>query len=162
MHLYKKDAVHLLLKKTGILLILLLITAGFQGCDFDDDDSVNLYFETLPALDADFPESFEYGKIYRIHVTMERPTNCYYFRGFDFFRTGTIPTERTIFPIASVTDQEGCSVLTEPDNIIVDYFDFEVLYTETYVFKLYAGINENGEDEFLIWEVPVVTNAPGN
>lgn len=140
------------MKRFLIYLLVIPLFTVLQGCDLDDDGA-RYYFETLEILSADFPESFEQGQIYRVDVTMVRPSNCHFFEGFDFFRTGDTNTERTVYAIGSVLDQNDCTELTE--ETITAYFDFEVLFSDTYVFKLYAGTDENGEDQFLIYEVPV-------
>ncbi len=143
------------MKKLLVYLLVLPTFALLQGCDFDDDNYTPIYFQTLETLEAVFPESFELGQVYRIDVTMARPSNCHFFEGFDFYRTGSTTTERTIFPIASVLGRNDCMELTEETTTA--FFNFEVLYTGTYVFKLYTGTDENGDDQFLIYEVPVVT-----
>ena len=143
------------MKRFLVYLLVFPLAFSLQGCDFDDDDNFNYYFETLEVISAEFPESFELGQVYRIDVTIARPTDCHFFEGFDFFRTGETTTERTIYPIGSVIQRDDCSALT--DDMITAYFNFEVLFTGTYVFKLYSGKDENGEDAFTNYEVPVVT-----
>lgn len=143
------------MKRFLVYFLVFPLISLMQGCDADDDHYTAIYFDTLEVVEADFPESFELGGVYQIDVTMARPSSCHFFEGFDFYRTGETTTERTIFPIASVFDRNDCTTLT--DETITAFFNFEVLYTGTYVFKLYTGTDENGDDEFLIYEVPVVT-----
>ncbi|WP_224488274.1 hypothetical protein [Robertkochia flava] len=142
------------MKKLLIYIVVLPFLLTLHGCDLNDDDGVDYYFEALEVVSADFPESFEFGKIYRIDVTMLRPSTCHYFEGFDFSRTGDTNTERTIYPISSVVERTNCEEL--PEETITSFFDFEVLFTDTYVFKLYSGTDTSGEDQFIVYEVPVV------
>lgn len=142
------------MKKFLKCLILPVLLFNLQGCDLNDDDGFQYYFEALEVVSAEFPENFELGRIYRIDVTMLRPSTCHYFEGFDFNRTGNTQTERTIYPVSSVVQSDNCETLIE--ETITTFFDFEVLFTDTYVFKLYSGTDTNGEDMYLIYEVPVI------
>ncbi|UOB15954.1 hypothetical protein [Abyssalbus ytuae] len=139
------------MKNIFVSFLVFALILMSSSCSLDDDHQSNFHFEALEVVSADFPETFEYGNIYRINVTFNRPTTCHYFEGFDFNRTGE--TERTIYGVASVLEDEKCEDLT--DSEVENYFDFEVIYTGTYTFKIWAGVNENDEDEFLIIEVPV-------
>lgn len=141
------------MKKLLVCLLVFPLLTLVQGCDNDDDFTYS--FEAVEVLSAEFPESFELGQVYRIDVVLAQPSDCHFFEGFDFLRTGETNTERTIFAISSVINRNDCVTLT--DETITAYFNFEVLYTGTYVFKLYTGTDENGDDEFLIYEVPVIT-----
>ncbi len=132
-------------------LAVILTLFGTSSCSLNDDGQENFYFETLEVTSANFPETFKLGDIYRIDVTFTRPTNCHFFEGFDFVKTGE--TERTIIGVASAFSGNDCHNLD--DSTIESYFDFEVLYTGTYTFKLWTGKNNNVEDEYLIIEVPV-------
>lgn len=143
------------MKKYLVYLIIFPLIIAFQGCDLNDDNDFSYSFEALEITDAEFPDSFELGQIYRIYVSMNKPSDCHYFEGFDFYRTGETATERTVYAIGSVLNRSDCLPLEE--ETIIAYFNFEVLFTGTYVFKLYTGTDENGENDFLIYEVPVIT-----
>lgn len=138
------------MKKIFVLFVVFALVF-VSSCTLDDDKHANFHFEALEAVEADFPETFEYGSIYRIKVKFNRPSDCYFFEGFDFDRTAE--TERVIAGIASVIESDNCEELQ--DSTIENYFDFEVRYTGTYTFKLWTGLDENEEDTYLIVEVPV-------
>jgi hypothetical protein len=133
-------------------LVFSFMLFGTSSCSLSDDGHENFYFEPLEVVSADFPETFKYGDIYKIKVTSVRPSNCHFFEGFDFTKTGE--TERTIIGIATVFSENDCEDLT--DQTFENYFDFEVLYTNTYIFKLWTGQDNDGENEYLTIEVPVV------
>ena len=132
-------------------LVVVLTLFGISSCSINDDGEENFYFETLEAINADFPETFKQGDVYRIKVTFVRPTSCHFFEGFEFIKNDE--TERTIFGVATAFSGNDCQNLD--DGTIENFFDFEVLYSDTYTFKLWTGQNNNGEDEYLIIEVPV-------
>jgi hypothetical protein len=64
---------------------------------------------------------------------------------------------RTVAVITTVIDNNdasNCEPLSE--EIEERYFTFHVQNTSgTYIFKFWQGENENGEDEYLIYEVPI-------
>lgn len=138
------------MKKIFVLFVVFALVF-VSSCTLDDDKHANFHFEAIEVVEADFPETFEYGNIYRIKVKFNRPTDCYLFEGFDFDRTAE--TERVVVGIASVIESDSCEEL--PDSTIESYFDFEVRYTGTYTFKLWTGLNEDEENTYLIIEVPV-------
>src|SRR5690606_6588590 len=120
------------MKKIFVLFVVFALVF-VSSCTLDDDKHANFHFEALKVVEADFSETFEYGNIYRIKVKFKRPSDCYFFEGFDFDRTAE--TERVIVGIASVIESESCEELG--DSNIENYFDFEVRYTGTYTFKLW-------------------------
>ncbi|MCX2681210.1 hypothetical protein OOZ15_14755 [Galbibacter sp. EGI 63066] len=143
------------MKKFFVLIMCSLTLLSFNSCSIDDDDAANFHYETLEITDAVFPEFFEYGKVYNIEFSYVRPTSCHVYSGFDFNHTNTdsTMTERTIFAISTVLEESDCETLTDTEG--VDSFDFEVRYRDTYTFKFYTGDDENGEKQYLTYEVPV-------
>lgn len=142
-----------MLKKFLLCSFLCVFATTLSSCDLNDDDGTTYYFEAVETISALFPAEFERGRVYRIEVVVNRPSSCHFIEGFDFNRTGETATERTIYPIASVLNRTDCEDFT--DRTFNTSFNFEVLFSETYVFKLYAGEDENGDEQFLIYEVPV-------
>ncbi|EIJ38405.1 hypothetical protein JoomaDRAFT_1390 [Galbibacter orientalis DSM 19592] len=139
------------MKKFFVLMLCTFTLLSFSSCDLSDDDATNFYYETMEITSANFPEYFEYGKVYPIDFTYLRPTDCHIYNGFEFNHTGE--TERTIFAVATVLDRTDCETLTDTEG--TDSFDFEVRYRNTYTFKFYIGEDDNGEKQYLTYEVPV-------
>ncbi len=136
-------------------ILLLVVLATVSSCDVDDDNT-NFHYETLEISVATLPETFEYGEVYTIEFKYLKPTACHYYEGFDFQKTEK--TEREIYAIGAVLEQEDCPTLTE-NNVGTASFDFEVRYHDTYTFKFYQGDNEAGEKQYLTIEVPVVVDS---
>ncbi len=63
------------MKKVLMPILLLVACSWFSSCNLDDD-SPNFYFTTLNVVEADVPESFEFGETYDIDVTYLRPNGC--------------------------------------------------------------------------------------
>lgn len=137
------------MKKTTFLLVLLGLFS-LAGCDIDDDGS-NFHYVALEAVSADFPDSFTLGEVYPIEVTFTVPNACTFFRGFDFNKTDL--TERRILTVGSVHEDDVCTQAIEERTAT---FNFEVLYDQTYNFLIWAGHDENDEDIYLEFEVPVI------
>lgn len=137
------------LKNALAIIALVFVT---NSCSLDDSDS-NFYFEALEIVEVTLPETFTLGEIYEIGVTYLRPTTCHGFSGFDY--EWEAQTERTVAAIAVVANETNCEELTT-DNEFTATFNFEVRYTGTYKFNFFAGKDANGNNEFIVREVPVV------
>jgi hypothetical protein len=60
-----------------------------------------------------------------------------------------------VAPITLVYENDNCETL---DNVTEDAtFNFIVTSNGSYIFKFWQGEDENGEDQYLTIEVPVVT-----
>ena len=137
------------MKKT-FLFILCCITILSTSCSLNDD-SVKFRFIPLQIKDAEFPESFTLNETYNIKVTYIIPNNCVDFEGFDISNIDV--TSRNIVAIGSEIEGEVCNlVAVEAENT----FDFTCLYEGTYSFRLWTGETEDGEQQYLEFEVPVL------
>ena len=73
------------------------------------------------------------------------------FEGFDISNIDV--TSRNIVAIGSELEGEVCNLIAvEAENT----FDFTCLYEGSYSFRLWTGEAENGEQQYLEFEVPVV------
>lgn len=131
-------------------LLLFLAIATFISCD-DDDDYHDYHLEYSEVISVNVPDEFEFGRTYRIEMTIELPNSCYFFYNqYDYFYEGT---SRLIYPIVHVDDGIACT-----PNIREVSFSIPVqaLQSEPYIFKFYQGEDADGQDIFLTVEVPVV------
>ncbi|WP_372754787.1 hypothetical protein [Mariniflexile sp.] len=135
--------------KKLIALGLALIFA--TSCSLDNDNSVNYSFEVLPIESVDIPTEFTLGETYPITVTYLKPTACHYFKEFYYHKN---LNERTVAPITIVYDNDNCETL---ENVSEEAtFNFIVTSNGSYIFKFWQGEDDNGEDQYLTIEVPVV------
>ena len=132
------------------LLVLCLTLVLFASCSLDDN-STDYSFEILPVESVDIPEAFELGEIYPITVSYVRPTTCHSFREFYYLKENN---ERTVAPVNYVFEQNNCEDLEE--SLVEATFNFIVTSNGSYIFKFWQGEDANGEDQYLIIEVPVV------
>ena len=135
------------------LIPLLLVFFLVLGCNDDDDDYNEhaYHLEYIGATSADVPDSFIYGNTYRINITIELPTSCYYFYNqYDYFYEGT---SRIIYPITHIDDGVTCTPGIRETTFSIPV---QVLQSEPYIFKFYQGEDADGQDIFLTIEVPVI------
>ncbi|SHI51565.1 hypothetical protein [Pseudozobellia thermophila] len=140
------------MKRLFYLFTSVAITVGFASCSLDDDGA-NFYYAPLEIVNAQVPDTFEYGKVYTINVDLLRPDDCTMSDTFDVRRSATDSTNiRTVSAIGIVLEKDECEEVSEE---IRDSFQFEVIYNDPYIFRFYSGDNENGDPEFIEVEVPV-------
>ena len=134
------------MKKLLVLCSLLLLAS----CSIDDDGT-NYSFEVLPVESVDIPDEFEWGQTYPIKVFYLRPSTCHSFNEFYYLKENN---ERTVAPINYVVEGNTCTGLE--DTLVEATFNFIVTSYSSYIFKFWQGEDANGEDEYLIIEVPVI------
>ncbi|WP_445731573.1 hypothetical protein [Mariniflexile sp.] len=136
------------MKKLIALSLALILCAS---CSLDDDNSSNYSFEILPVESVDIPNQFELGKTYPITVTYLKPSTCHVFREFYYSKN---LNERTVAPVTYVLENNNCETLDAVSEEAT--FNFIVTGNGSYIFKFWQGEDANGEDQYLIIEVPVV------
>ncbi len=137
------------MKKFFILTVISFLT--LSSCSIDDDNNVDFYLEVLPIESVEIPDEFELGQTYEILISYNRPTGCYDFNDFIYEINGQ---ERTVAVVNTVYTNVNC---TEQSELVTVSLNFYVTSNETYLFKFYQGEDEEGEDQYFIVEVPVVT-----
>ncbi|TYB78807.1 hypothetical protein [Bizionia myxarmorum] len=136
------------MKKLFICLFALLSLA----CSVSDDEVQSSSVVMLPVESTIVPDEFVFGQEYEIFLTYIRPTECHIFK--DIYSNiepdgYMIAVMNTVF-----TGSNGCATTNE---IVEKSFTFKPARDKnTYVFKFWHGSNDAGEDEYLIFEVPVV------
>ena len=126
-----------------------LLLIGLFSCELEDD-SINYHFVPLQITSADLPESFELNATYEISVTFLKPNSCVFFEGFDIRREDT--TTRNVVAIGSELEDRECPQVVEEGTAT---FNFQVLYTDPYLFRFWTGEDENGVSEYFEITVPV-------
>jgi len=134
------------MKKFIALSFALLL---FTSCSINDDGT-NYSFEILPIESVDIPEAFTLGEVYPITVSYFKPSTCHSFKEFYYLKENN---ERTVAAINYAFEKNGCETLT--DELVEATFNFIVTSNGSYIFKFWQGEDDNGEDQYLIIEVPV-------
>ncbi len=116
------------------------------------DDEPNFHFVPLQIQNASLPDTFRLNETYQIEVTYTIPDGCTGFSGFDVTSSNT--TTRNVVVIGSTrTDQDACTQATQEAT---GTFNFRVVYDETYLFRFWQGEDEEGNQQYLEIEVPVM------
>jgi hypothetical protein len=137
------------MKKFIWLFALLFI---FNACS-TDDGSLNYHLELMPIESVDIPTEFELGQTYPITVHYTKPSTCHFFNNLYYEKNLNV---RTIAVECAVEEADTCQDLTG-DAAVGEYtFDFYVTSNGSYIFKFYQGKDENGNNIFLEYEVPVL------
>ena len=136
------------MKKCILMLVVILVN---YSCSLDDG-GVDKNYEVLPIESIQLPTEFVLNEEYVIDFTFVRPTNCY---GYHSLFLKAENETRTLAVQSVVYVSSSCEELVE-DNIMSESFRFKVLYDQTYVFRIWKGIDDLGEEIYEIIEIPVV------
>ncbi|HPF96634.1 MAG: hypothetical protein R2802_08530 [Flavobacteriaceae bacterium] len=129
----------------GLCALLVLVSCSIN------DDSPQLYYEFMPVDSVDIPEEFQLNHIYEITMTYTRPDDCYAYSDVYYANDGG--NTRTVAVICTVYQDDNCLPLDYPEYEVS--FNFKPTSLGTYVFNFWQGEDENGEDQFMVIEVPV-------
>ncbi|NBU80471.1 MAG: hypothetical protein EBS55_02330 [Flavobacteriaceae bacterium] len=106
----------------------------------------------MPIESVDIPSEFTLGETYPITVHYTAPTSCYYFSSFYYDKDLNI---RTIAIENAVAQRNNCQDLSAADGASTYTFNFYVTSNGSYIFKFYQGKDDQGNNIFLEYEVPV-------
>jgi hypothetical protein len=135
------------MKKIISILVLFFL---FNSCSVDSGS--NYLYEVLPTESVDIPAEFTLGGIYPITIRYNRPTSCHYFNGLYYKKH---ENKRTIAVESAVEQRDNCQDLNAAAAADEYTFNFEVTSNGTYHFKFWQGKDDQGNDIFLEYEVPV-------
>jgi hypothetical protein len=132
------------------LFILSFILIVFGACN-TNDEYPHFNSEILPIDSVNIPTEFELGEVYPITVSYLRPTNCH---AFDKLYYSKNTNQRTVAIIDYVFERDDCETLE--NEIVESTFNFIVNSNGSYIFKFWQGEDDQGEDQYLTIEVPVI------
>lgn len=135
------------MKKIVSLFALLLI---LNSCSPGDDTQYS--YRLIPIESIDIPAEFTLGETYPITVHYTVPTSCYHFSSLYYEKDLNV---RTIAVENVVEQRNNCQELSTADGARTYTFNFYVTSNGTYIFKFYQGKDDQGNDVFLEYEVPV-------
>ena len=138
------------MKKFIPILLLVIISNGFNSCSTDDNNGINVQFKKLNIVQVHVPEKFDFGSTYEIQATFVRPDGCTYFQGFDVYPTDT--ADREVISVGARYEDQAC---TQQIIEVTESFLFKVVHNQTYTFRFYSGQDEGGNPEYIERQVPV-------
>ncbi len=134
------------MKKIISLLALFFL---FNSCT--PDEGPNYTFELRPVISVDIPDEFTLGETYVITMHYNRPTNCHFYNNIYYEKELNV---RTIAIETAAEDRNGCT--ETPNDATTCSFNFLVTSNGSYVFKFWQGKDEQGNDIYLEYEIPVI------
>lgn len=147
-----KSSSRILIMKKILFLALILSSVVFNSCSVDDVPSdIQFQFEFIPIETVEMPSTFNFGGTHTISVTYKRLSSCHTFSNFQYDQQpGNM---RTVSVVNFVTTGNNCQPLD--DEFEAQTFSFSALDPDPYIFRFWQGLDDNGEDVYLIYEVPV-------
>jgi len=137
------------------LFFLGFIIAAFWSCSIDNPVNEDFEFEILPIESVSLPDEMSFGEVYNISYTYFKPSSCYFFYDLYYIAENNIRTVAVINKVLNSNENSICDTFT--DELVERSFNFVVNQNGgIYVFKFWQGEDENGEDIFLVFEVPIV------
>lgn len=132
------------MKKLVLLVSLLFL---FNSCQLDE----NIFtVEILPVHTVEIPSEFVLGEVYQITMEYYRPSNCH--SPYGVYYEKDLNT-RTCAVQNLVEERGNCAPV---ENILVqETFNFHVTNTGNYIFKFWTGTDDQGNDTFIIHDIPV-------
>lgn len=130
-----------------------LIALTLGSCSVDEVSGPQFRPALVPVVEVMMPDTLVFGEEYTFEITYEKPSSCYVFAGFSYEQE---KNERIIAPVMNVYEGQECDTVSTQET---QNLDFQVRYLETYIFKFWKGRSDEGEDLFLVKEVPVKTKS---
>ncbi|WP_434037290.1 hypothetical protein [Formosa sp. 4Alg 33] len=148
------------------LLLLFVATLTLASCDSSDDDT-DYYFDAVPTVSADVPATMVTDQTYKITIDYNQPTTCYSYATTNIESSveetenednpDEEPTVTKIITFAVINKIEVKSgdECEDLDVIAQTPVNFETLETGSYIFRFWAGLDDDGESIFLEYPVQI-------
>lgn len=133
-------------KLFSIVALVFLLTS----CSLEDGTKYSL--ELLPVESVEIPSEMTMGETYQIKMFYRIPSTCHEYNGIYYDKNLNV---RTIAVENLVREGNNCQELTE-NNLTECTFNFLVTSNGSYIFKFWQGKDNQGNDIFLEYEIPVV------
>ncbi|MGY6649472.1 hypothetical protein [Wenyingzhuangia sp. IMCC45574] len=132
-------------------IYLFLIVATLFSCSNDDVSIPKYHLERLSIDEITFPDNFTYNEIDTIWFKYTLPTKCHYFYDLDY----TLSESTRYMSIISYVDDDPVTC-EEETTLRETYVPIKITQTEDYVFKIWKGIDDDDENIYEEYTVPVI------
>ncbi|MEM6718346.1 MAG: hypothetical protein AAF611_03425 [Bacteroidota bacterium] len=141
--------------KKIVFLAFILSLVAFNSCAVDDTISdTQFQFQFIPVETVEMPSIFNLGSTHTISVTYKRQSSCHSFSNFQYEQDAG--NMRTVAVVNFVRIGDDCELLE--DEFETRTFSFSALDAAPYTFRFWQGVDEEGENVYLVYEVPVNNN----
>lgn len=132
---------------TLFFLLLVIITS----CSNDDINDIDFNYELMPVSSVSIPDTLTYGEDSFLSLSYLRPSTCHAFAGFNL-----IENEQEIkLSILNTVVQNGSNCEDLENMTATETFEFAVEREDYYIFKIYQGLDEEGNEVYLTKEVMI-------
>lgn len=126
----------------------MLIMVVISSCSIENDEGVPFTYEIAKVNNVQFPEFFVFGQTHDIVVQYEQPSTCHLFSGFEVVTDLNV---RTVNAVTAVLATGDCMDLE--NHIEEQVLQFRATSNGSFVFKFFAGLNPNGEPQYIEREI---------
>jgi len=136
------------------LLFIGFILASLWSCSTDDTTDEDFHFEILPIEQVTMPDVMYYNEVYTINYTYFKPSSCHIFNDLYYISESNYRTIAVINTVLTNVENVTCETLS--NELEERSFNFHCNSTAgSFIFKFWQGEDENGEDTYLVYEVPI-------
>jgi hypothetical protein len=130
------------------IVFLILIAFAVNSCSLNDEP--DRAFVLLPIEEVIVPDTFTVGNISTFKLKYRRPTQCDIFDGFYY---DIDEMTRTVAIQAVKLNQPNCP--NDSESMYEVPLEFKPTVTGVYTFKFWLGVDQDGIDQYSIFDVEV-------
>jgi hypothetical protein len=112
---------------------------------------MRISYQYVGVSDIVVPDSFVLGQSYDLEATLELPSDCFIFSGFEM---DIFDNQRYVRAVLTQIEANGTCENTEP-QMITEQLTFQALQREDYIFKFLTGYDDLGNEIYLEYTIPV-------
>lgn len=114
--------------------------------------------EILPIESASVPDEVLLGETYTISYSYFKPSTCYLFSDLYYVSENNVRTIAVINKVLNASGNIICETLTNQleERSFTFVADITDNINDAYIFKFWHGKDNNGQDTFLVFEVPIM------
>jgi len=136
------------------LLFIGFVLVSLWSCSTDDSTVEDFHFEILPIESVTMPDVMYYNEVYIINYTYLKPSTCHIFNDLYYISESNVRTVAVINTVLTNVENVTCEPLT--NELEERSFTFYCNSTSgSFIFKFWQGVDENEEDTYLVYEVPI-------
>lgn len=130
-------------------LVGLFILGGILVSCLDDEPTLEIAYQYRPIDSIQIDTIMPSRQVTEIKTFFTTTNGCQDFFDYEYSILGN---ERTVAVITSEILEESCTAVTEAQSFTLQ---FKPESSGTYTFRFWGGIDENGDDIFIIREIEI-------
>lgn len=136
------------MKNLKWLVGLFLIGIITVSC-LDDEPTMNIAYQYRPVDSIQIDSIYPARHVTEIQTFFTTTSGCEEFFDYDYTILGN---ERTVSVVTSEIQDVGCTDVSESKSFILKFKPTE---SGVYTFRFWSGLDENGQDTFIIREIAI-------